>query len=66
MTAKLINYTSKYIRDSITQLENFEKVYAISFKMKKDIEQAIISAKLNVERESYAGYWSYVKKEDKV
>ena len=64
MSAKLLNYESKYVKDSIKQLNQGATVYAISNKMKRDIEQAIDNLGLDVTRETMQGYWQYTLKEN--
>ena len=65
MSVKIINYASKYIRDSISQLENGKVVYAISDKMRKDLEREIDLSDMDITRETNVGYWSYKKEETK-
>ena len=59
MTVKNLNYESKFINDSIKQLNQGATVYAISNKMKRDIEQAIDNLGLDVVSETMLDYWQY-------
>ena len=61
---KTINYTNKYVNDSIKQLHNGNTVYAISDKMKRDLEREIDLLGLDITRETCNGYWAYYKKEE--
>ena len=61
---KTINYSNKYINDSLKQLANNETVYAISDKMKCDLEREIDLLGLDITRETHKDYWAYYKKEE--
>ena len=59
MSVKTLNYENKYVKDSIKQLHNGDTVYAISDKMRRDLENEIDRLELDVVRETMSGYWQY-------